>query len=189
MRIARISTLITAGAALIAALVVPAAFAAGATAKSTAATAAHARAGATTKPNATPKKPVKIAFLGSYSGQASSKVDGNTAALAANGNGTGTKIGAGTITGTGTADSSVQPCPPFAGSGTIKAAKGTIRFTVVSGSKGCGDEGGHTFSLSGYLLVTRATGALAKKKGKLKLTGVYDRDGGTFQIKLRGTLK
>lgn len=139
---------------------------------------------------ATKTKPTKaIAFTGSYSGQASSKVSGNVADLSATGSGKGSLIGSGTITGAGTADSSQQPCPPFQGTGTIKGAKGTINFSVVSGSKGCGDEGGHTFSITGYLAVTKATGALAKAKGQLRVTGVYDRDAGTFSIKLTGTLK
>ena len=141
--------------------------------------------------SATQTKIKKIAFVGSYSGQASSKIDSgsSTANLSATGTGKGTLIGAGSITGTGTADSSQQPCPPFGGKGTIKGAKGTIYFTVVSGSKGCGDDGGHNFSLVGYLLVTKATGALAKSKGQLRFTGSYSRDDGTFSIKLTGTLK
>jgi len=138
--------------------------------------------------SATPK-PKKIVFTGSYSGQASSEVNGNTATIAANGTGTGKLIGAGTITGSGTADSSQQPCPPFGGTGAIKGAKGTILFKVVSGAKGCGDEGGHTFSLVGYLALTKATGALAKAKGQLRFTGTYSHDDGTFAIKLNGTLK
>jgi hypothetical protein len=133
----------------------------------------------------------KIAFVGSYSGQASSKLESgsSTADLSATGTGKGTLIGAGTITGAGTADSSQQPCPPFGGKGTIKGAKGTISFTVVSGAKGCGDEGGENFSLVGYLLVTKATGALARAKGQLRFTGSYSRTDGTFSIKLTGTLK
>ncbi len=130
-----------------------------------------------------------IAFSGKYAGQAASKVDGNTASISANGKGSGSLIGSGSITGSGSADASQQPCPPFGGTGTIKGAKGTILFSVVSGSKGCGDEGGHVFSLVGYLSVTKATGALAKAKGKLRFTGTYDRDAGTFSIKLTGTLK
>jgi hypothetical protein len=134
-------------------------------------------------------KPKKIAFTGSYSGQASTQVNGNTATIAANGTGKGKLIGAGTITGSGSADSSQQPCPPFGGIGTIKGAKGVIKFKVVTGAKGCGDDGGHVFSLVGYLAVTKATGALAKAKGQIRFTGTYDRDAGTFSIKLTGTLK
>jgi hypothetical protein len=130
-----------------------------------------------------------IVFAGTYSGQASTKVDGNNASISANGNGTGTGVGSGTITGSGTADASQQPCPPFGGTGTITGAKGTIQFSVASGAKGCGDDGGHVFSLVGYLTVTKATGAVANKKGQLRFTGTYNRDAGTFQIKLTGTLK
>jgi predicted lipoprotein with Yx(FWY)xxD motif len=132
----------------------------------------------------------KIAFVGTYAGQASTKLEqgSTTADIRASGKGTGTLIGAGTISGTGTADSSQQPCPPFGGTGSITGAKGTIFFTVVSGAKGCGDEGGHNFSLVGYLSVTSATGVLTKAKGQLRFTGSYSRDDGTFQIKLTGTL-
>lgn len=148
-----------------------------------------AASGAPVKGKQQHKKIVKIAFTGSYSGQAATKTDGDTTSISANGTGTGKLIGAGTIAGAGTADSSQQPCPPFGGTGSIKGAKGTILFKVVSGAKGCGDDGGHNFSLVGYLAVTKATGALAKAKGQLRFTGYYDRDAGTFQIKLRGTLK
>jgi predicted lipoprotein with Yx(FWY)xxD motif len=132
----------------------------------------------------------KIAFVGSYAGQASTKLEqgSTTADIQANGKGTGTLIGAGTITGTGTADSSQQPCPPFGGTGSITGAKGEIFFKAVTGAKGCGDEGGHNFSLVGYLAVTKATGALLNAKGQLRFTGSYSRDDGTFQIKLTGTL-
>jgi hypothetical protein len=133
----------------------------------------------------------KIAFVGTYAGQASSKLDdsGNTAAIAANGTGKGKLIGTGKITGAGTAQASQQPCPPFGGTGKITGIKGAIFFTVVPGSKGCGDDGGHNFSLVGYLKVTKATGVLKKAKGQLRFTGMYGRDDGTFTIKLTGTLK
>ena len=130
-----------------------------------------------------------LAFTGSYSGQASSKVNGSATDIAANGTGSGNLIGAGSITGSGTADQNVQPCPPFVGTGTIKGAKGTIAFSVVKGAKGCGDEGGHNFSLVGYLQVTSATGSLANATGQLRFTGTYNRDAGTFSIKLTGSLK
>jgi hypothetical protein len=138
-----------------------------------------------------PVKIVKISWVGSYSGQASTKIEqgSSTADIQATGNGVGKLIGSGTITGTGTADSSQQPCPPFVGTGNITGAKGTIAFTVVSGAKGCGDDGGHNFSLVGYLAVKTATGALKKAKGQLRFTGTYSRDDGTFSIKLAGTLK
>lgn len=130
-----------------------------------------------------------IAFSGTYAGQASTKVTGNVASISATGTGKGSLIGAGKITGAGTGDSSQQPCVPFGGTGSITGASGSIAFKVTSGANGCGDEGGHVFSLKGYMLVTKATGKLAKAKGTIKFTGVYDRDNGTFSIKLTGTLK
>ncbi len=135
--------------------------------------------------------PVKtVPFTAKYSGQASTKVDNNIADISATGTGTGTLIGAGKITGTGTGDSSQQPCVPFGGLGKMTGTAGTtITFKVLSTSQGCGDEGGHVFSLKGYATVLKATGKLAKAKGTLKFTGVYDRDGGTFSVKFTGTLK
>jgi hypothetical protein len=135
--------------------------------------------------------PVKtVAFSAKYSGQASSKVDGNTATISATGTGTGTLIGAGKLTGGGTGDSSQQPCIPFGGTGKLTGTAGTtVAFKVISTSQGCGDEGGHLFSLKGTATVLKATGKLAKAKGTLRFTGVYDRDGGTFSVKFTGTLK
>lgn len=137
--------------------------------------------------------PVKtIPFTGSYSGQASTKVDEGTtvANISATGTGKGTLIGAGKLTGAGTGDSSQQPCVPFGGTGKLTGVAGTtIAFKVLTTSKGCGDEGGHVFSLKGYATVLKATGKLAKAKGQLKFTGIYDRDGGTFTVKFTGLLK
>jgi hypothetical protein len=131
-----------------------------------------------------------ITFSAKYAGQASTSVDGQTATISANGTGTGTLIGAGKITGTGTGDASQQPCVPFGGLGKMTGTAGTtISFKVITGSQGCGDEGGHVFTLKGYATVLKATGKLAKAKGQLKFTGVYDRDGGTFSVKFTGLLK
>ena len=130
-----------------------------------------------------------ISFLGKYAGQATTKVDGNTVTIAATGAGSGTLIGKGSITGNGTGDSSQQPCVPFGGTGTIKGALGSIVFKANPGASGCGDEGGHVFTVKGYLLVVKATGKLAKAKGTLKFTGIYSRDDGTFTVKVAGTLK
>jgi hypothetical protein len=133
--------------------------------------------------------PAKIPFTASYSGQASTKVDGNLATISATGTGKGTLIGAGKLTGGGTGDSSQQPCVPFGGTGKLTGVAGTtISFKVAQTAQGCGDEGGHVFSLKGYATVLKATGKLAKAKGTLKFTGVYDRDGGTFSVKFTGTL-
>jgi hypothetical protein len=133
--------------------------------------------------------PKNVPFTAKYAGQASTKVDGNTASISATGTGLGTLIGAGKLTGAGTGDSSAQPCVPFGGTGSMIGAKGTILYKLTTGSNGCGDEGGHVFTVSGHALVLKATGALAKAKGLLKFTGIYNRDDGTFSVKFTGTLK
>jgi len=133
--------------------------------------------------------PKNVPFSAKYSGQASTKVTGDVAAISATGTGTGTLIGAGKITGAGTGDSSQQPCVPFGGTGSMTGAHGLVAFKLTSGASGCGDEGGHVFSIKGYVTVTRATGKLLKAKGTLKFTGIYNRDDGTFSVKFTGTLK
>lgn len=129
-----------------------------------------------------------IPFTASYAGTASVQVADQVANIAANGKGTAVLVGAGTITGAGKGDASQQPCVPFTGPGKITGAKGTIAFTVLTGSTGCGDEGGQVFSISGKAKVVKATGTLAKAKGTLKFTGVYDKGAGTFTVKFKGSL-
>ena len=136
---------------------------------------------------AAPKKTFPI--VGKYTGTATTKTEGNTVAIASNGTGTATNIGAGKLTGNGTGDSSQQPCVPFAGTGTLTGSGTVITYKVPAGAAGCGDEGGHTFSIKGVFQVVKATGKLARAKGSLKFTGFYDRDGGTWNVKLTGTLK
>ena len=133
-------------------------------------------------------KTLKIAFVGTYAGQASTLVDGNTVTISANGNGKGTLIGRGALKAQGTGDSSQQPCVPFGGTGTLTGAAGTIYFKTNAGASGCGDEGGHNFTVKAYFTVTRATGKLAKAKGTLKAIGTYSRDDGSFTAKVTGTL-
>ena len=58
----------------------------------------------------------------------------------------------------------------------------------IPGASGCGDEGGHNFTVTVHLAVTKATGKLAKAKGTLKLTGAYSHDDGSFTVKVTGTL-
>jgi hypothetical protein len=133
--------------------------------------------------------PKSVAFTGTYAGTATAQQVGSTANLAANGTGKGTLLGAGTITGTGTADTSQQPCSPFWGPGTMSGAAGAkLSFTVTTTSRGCGDEQGQTFSLTGKANVTKGTGKLAKAHGTLRFSGVYDRSAGTFSVKFTGTL-
>ena len=130
-----------------------------------------------------------IAFTGRYAGTAVTKITDSVVAISATGTGKGTIIGAGKLTGAGTGDSSQQPCVPFGGTGKLTGvAATTILFRVVSTSKGCGDEEGQMFSLSGKAVVVKATGKLAKAKGTLKFTGLYNRGAGTFSVKFTGSL-
>jgi hypothetical protein len=133
--------------------------------------------------------PKNVPFTAKYAGQASTKVDGNTATIAATGPGVATLIGKGKVTGAGTGDSSQQPCVPFGGLGSMTGLKGSISYKLTTGANACGDEGGHVFTVSGHALVLKATGALAKAKGTLKFTGIYNRDDGTFSVKFTGILK
>jgi len=131
-----------------------------------------------------------INFSAKYSGNATVKVTGDTAAIAATGTGTGVPIGPGKLTGAGTGDSSQQPCVPWGGTGVLSGTKNTkVFFKMLSGSQGCGDEEGNVFSIVARAQVTKATGKLAKAKGTLKVTGVYDRGAGTFSAKFSGKLK
>jgi hypothetical protein len=151
-----------------------------------AAAAAVAAATAFAGSAAVPKKIVP--FTASYSGTAVVQINESIANITANGNGTGTLVGASKITGTGTGDSSVQPCVPFSGPGSLVSSKAKLMFTVISGSQGCGDEGGQVFSISGKAKVTKATGKLLKATGTLKFSGIYDRGAGTFSVKFKGNL-
>lgn len=132
-----------------------------------------------------------VPFTASYSGKATVKITDDVADISANGSGTATApLGKSTVSGTGKGDASKQPCVPWTGSGTMTAANGsaTLRFQVVPGSQGCGDEAGKIFSIVGRANVTGGTGSLANASGSLKLTGVYDRGAGTFSVKFTGQL-
>jgi hypothetical protein len=129
-----------------------------------------------------------LAFTAKYSGTATTNVTDNVAAISATGTGTATLIGRGSLNGRGFGDSSVRPCVPFGGTGSMKGTSGTLTFKVTSGASGCGDEQGSLFAVTGHVIVTKASGKLAKAKGTLKFTGTYDRDAGTFSVKFTGTL-
>jgi hypothetical protein len=147
---------------------------------------AGAVAGAASAGEATAAK--KIPFSAKYAGKAVVKVTDNVADISASGPGKASLIGAGKVTGKGKGDSSARPCVPFTGLGTMTGAAGKLTFRVVSPSTGCGDEAGEVFSISGRASVVKGTGKLARAKGSLKLTGVYDRSKGTFSVKFTGTL-
>jgi hypothetical protein len=131
-----------------------------------------------------------INFSAKYAGTATVKVTGDVADISATGTGAGVPIGKGKLTGAGTGDATQQPCVPWGGSGVMTGTKNTkVFFKMLSGSQGCGDEEGNTFSINARAQVTKATGTLAKAKGTLKVTGVYDRGAGTFSAKFSGKLK
>jgi hypothetical protein len=134
---------------------------------------------------------VKIVnFSAKYSGTATVKVTGDVADISATGTGAGVPIGPGKVTGSGTGDASQQPCVPWGGTGVMSGTKNTkVFFKMLSGSQGCGDEQGNVFSIVAKAQVTKATGKLARAKGTLKITGIYDRGAGTFTAKFSGKLK
>jgi hypothetical protein len=129
-----------------------------------------------------------IAFTGTYAGNATTQQTDNVVDINANGTGKGTLIGGGKITGLGKGDSSVRPCVPFTGTGSMVGTGGTVKFKVTSGANGCGDEAGQVFALVGHATVLSATGKLKKAKGTLKFTGTFDRSNGAFQVKFTGKL-
>ena len=129
-----------------------------------------------------------VPFVAKYTGMAVTSQTDNNVAITANGTGKATLIGVGKVTGLGTGDSSVQPCVPFNGTGSMRGPYGVITFKVNPGTAGCGDDAGQVFSISGKAAVIKATGKLAKAKGTLKMTGVYDRSSGAFSVKFSGSL-
>ena len=134
-----------------------------------------------------------IPFTASYAGAAVVTVTDQVADISTTGNGKGLPIGVSKITGKGTGDAAARPCVPFAGTGSIVGLKGLmkgakINFKMAVGSQGCGDEAGEVFSVTGRAIVTGGLGAFRKAKGTLKLTGIYDRNKGTFAVKFAGKL-
>jgi hypothetical protein len=129
-----------------------------------------------------------IAFVGKYTGTATTQANDNIVTINAKGTGAGTMIGAGKVTGLGTGDTSQRPCVPFTGTGSMTGATGSLTFKVNPGSSGCGDDSGQLFSITGKAAVLKGTGKLAKVKGTLKMTGTYDRSSGAFSVKFSGAL-
>jgi len=128
-------------------------------------------------------------FTAKFAGAAVVRVDETVAYITANGSGKGTLLGATKISGKGTGDASAQPCVPFTGTGTMTGTlKTKLLFKVVPTSTGCGDEAGQVFSINARATVVKGYGKLANVRGKLKITGVYDRGKGTFSVKFAGTL-
>lgn len=130
----------------------------------------------------------KVAFTAKYAGTATTNATDNTVAINANGTGSGTLLGSGKVNGIGSGDSSQRPCVPFTGTGSMSGPGGVISFKVTPAASGCGDDAGQLFTVSGKLVVTKATGKLKSYKGTLRMSGTYDRSSGAFSVKFFGTL-
>ena len=132
----------------------------------------------------------KVAFTASYSGKVTEVVNGDSVTATPKGNGKGTLIGKGTMTGTVKGDTTNPPCSPLAGPGVLKGTKGTLKLTLLTGSRACaaGQDDQNNISFSGYAKVTGGTGVMKKATGKLHYSGHYQRDTGAFNVKLTGTL-
>ena len=130
-------------------------------------------------------------FTASYTGTVTEKVNGQTVTAVPRGKGKGTPIGKGTLTGTVTATTANPPCSPLNGPGLLSGTAGKLKVTLLSTSRGCaaGEDDRDNISFSGSAKVTSGTGKFRGMKGTLRFTGHYDRAGGTFNVKLRGTLK
>jgi hypothetical protein len=131
-----------------------------------------------------------VTFKASYAGKATEKVSGQTVTDSVRGTGLGTLVGRGTITGTVTASTANPPCSPFGGPGLIAGKGGKLKVTVLKTSRGCaaGEDDQNNISFSGTAKVIGGTGKLIKARGTLRFTGHYDRSGGAFTVKLKGTL-
>jgi hypothetical protein len=130
-------------------------------------------------------------FTASYKGTVTEKVSGQTVTAVPRGTGTGTPIGKGTLTGTVTGTISNPPCSPLNGPGVLSGTAGKLKVTLLSSSRGCAasEDDRDNISFSGSAKVTSGTGKFRGAKGTLRFTGHYDRAGGTFNVKLRGTLR
>jgi len=132
----------------------------------------------------------KINFTGSYKGTVAEKVSGSSVTALANASGKGTLIGSSKLAGTVQATTANPPCSPISGPGTITGSKGKLKITVITGSKGCaaGEDDQDNISVVGNAKVAGGTGMFKKAKGTLRFTGHYDRKGGSFNVKLTGSL-
>jgi hypothetical protein len=131
------------------------------------------------------------AFVGNYSGTVTEKVSGQTVTALVKGTGKGTPIGKGTIGGTVVASTANPPCSPFSGPGVIAGPRGKLKVKVLPTSRGCAasEEDQNNITFSGSAKVTGGTGKFRAAKGTLRFSGHYDRSGGSFTVKLRGTLR
>jgi hypothetical protein len=131
------------------------------------------------------------AFVAKYSGTVTEKVNGQLVTAVPRGTGTGTPIGRSVLTGLVKATTANPPCSPLNGPGTLTGKKGKLKLTLLPTSRGCAasEEDSNSISFSGSAKVIGGTGKFRAAKGTLRFTGHYDRAGGTFNVKLTGTLK
>jgi len=131
------------------------------------------------------------AFTASYSGTITEKVNGQAVTATPRGKGSGTLIGKSTLTGTVSATTANPPCSPLNGPGTLVGKAGKVRLKLLPTSRGCaaGEDDRDNISFSGTAKVTGGTAKFAAAKGTLRFSGHYDRSKGTFNVKLKGTLK
>lgn len=132
-----------------------------------------------------------VTFTGNYAGKVTERVAGSQITALATGTGLGTLIGRGGVTGTVVATTSADsPCAPFTGPGTIKGPKGTIKLSVLTGSRGCAasEDDKDNISMAGTAKVLGGTATFKKARGTLRFTGRYNRSTGAFTLKLTGKL-
>ena len=132
-----------------------------------------------------------VTFKGSYAGTVTEKVDGQTVTALATAAGTGTAVGKGRLNGTVTATTASPPCSPLSGPGTIGGIPGKLKLSVVpTSSRGCAasEEDQNSITISGTAKVVGGTLKFRKARGSFHFSGHYDRQAGTFTVKLTGTL-
>jgi hypothetical protein len=131
-----------------------------------------------------------VAFAGTYTGKATTKVTGRTVAITALGAGRANVVGASKISGLGKGTTTQDnPCVPFTGPGSITGSTGKITFVVLPTSRGCAaQDDQNKVTVTGSMRVTGGTGKFAKARGTLKFSGPYNRGTGVFTVRLTGAL-
>jgi hypothetical protein len=116
-----------------------------------------------------------VPFKGTYTGTATVLIDNSAVKIVSvKGKGSASLVGAGSVSGTGDGTGASGSCVPFTGPGTIKGAKGTIKFTVnPAKSQGCSSaqSGPVTVTINGVAKVTSGSGTAKGAKGNLTFKG------------------
>lgn len=131
-----------------------------------------------------------VTFKGAYAGTVTEKVDGQSVTALASASGSGTAVGKGKLTGTVNATTANPPCSPLSGLGTIAGGVGKLKLSLATTSRGCAasEDDQNSITVSGTAKVTGGTLKFRKARGSLHFSGHYDRQAGTFNVKLTGTL-